>query len=114
MLLFLFRRQRDHKPTESQYRALLDTVETTSSAVRVHLVNKWNGVKLRLEVIALQDNTVRIKVNELEPIKQRYEIPVGDVLLQEPTEARFVTLNFCKCSAFLVQFCELASVQNNL
>jgi alpha 1,3-glucosidase len=48
------------------------------------------GIKLLLDVYSLQDNTARIKLKELEPIKERYEIPLGDVLVQEPVPDRFV------------------------
>lgn len=45
---------------------------------------------LVVELYGLVNNTVRLKVNELNPVKPRYEIPVGDVLLEEPKQQRFV------------------------
>lgn len=43
-------------------------------------------VRLLLELYRLQGNMTRVKINELKPLKPRYEVP--DVLLSDPiTEA---------------------------
>jgi hypothetical protein len=50
--------------------------------VNLQLLNTVNNGKLTLELSGLERNTARIKVNEADPIKQRYETPVGDVLIE--------------------------------
>lgn len=40
-------------------------------------------VRLLLELYRLQGNITRVKINELKPLKPRYEVP--DVLIREPT-----------------------------
>lgn len=73
---------------------------------------------LVVELYGLVNNTVRLKVNELNPMKPRYEIPVGDVLVEEPKLQRFVKLfldsSLCLMRVFYVltlrlnfQFCFL-------
>jgi hypothetical protein len=54
------------------------------------LLNTANNVALQAELFALKDNTLRFKVTEAAPIKARYEIPVGDVLVEEPQTQRLV------------------------
>ena len=39
-------------------------------------------VRLLLELYRLQGNMTRVKINELKPLKPRYEVP--DVLIREP------------------------------
>lgn len=40
-------------------------------------------VRLLLELYRLQGNMTRVKINELKPLKPRFEVP--DVLIKEPT-----------------------------
>lgn len=40
-------------------------------------------VRLLLELYRLQGNITRVKINELKPLKPRFEVP--DVLIKEPT-----------------------------
>lgn len=56
------------------------------TGAEVQLLNIANNVRLKLSVNALKDNMARLKINELEPIRQRYEIPIGDVLVGEPKQ----------------------------
>jgi len=58
--------------------------------VRFHVSQSETVAPLVVELYGLVNNTVRLKVNELNPVKPRYEIPVGDVLLEEPKQQRFV------------------------
>lgn len=44
-------------------------------------VTEWQ-VHLLLELYRLQGNITRVKINELKPLKPRYEVP--DVLVGEP------------------------------
>uniref|UniRef100_A0A673L8T6 Neutral alpha-glucosidase AB-like n=1 Tax=Sinocyclocheilus rhinocerous TaxID=307959 RepID=A0A673L8T6_9TELE len=80
------KRQRELKPGQSPYRALLDTLELSDSRLTLQLINDNNKVRLLLELYRLQGNITRVKINELKPLKPRYEVP--DVLLSDPiTEA---------------------------
>uniref|UniRef100_A0A8C5DSA0 Glycoside hydrolase family 31 N-terminal domain-containing protein n=1 Tax=Gouania willdenowi TaxID=441366 RepID=A0A8C5DSA0_GOUWI len=75
-------RQRALKPGESPYRALLETMELTNTRLTLQLINDNNKVRLLLELYRLQGNITRVKINELKPLKPRYEVP--DVLVREP------------------------------
>ncbi|XP_054648426.1 neutral alpha-glucosidase AB isoform X2 [Dunckerocampus dactyliophorus] len=76
------KRQRALKPGESPYRALLETMELTNTRLTLQLKNDKNKVRLLLELYRLQGNITRVKINELKPLKPRYEVP--DVLVREP------------------------------
>ncbi|XP_061900188.1 neutral alpha-glucosidase AB isoform X1 [Entelurus aequoreus] len=76
------KRQRALKPGESPYRALLETMELTNTRLTLQLKNDKNKVRLLLELYRLQGNITRVKINELKPLKPRYEVP--DVLIREP------------------------------
>ncbi|XP_064827843.1 neutral alpha-glucosidase AB-like isoform X1 [Oncorhynchus masou masou] len=75
-------RQRAMKPGQSSYTALLETLELSDSHLTVQLLNNNNKVLLLLELYRLQGNMTRVKINELKPIKPRYEVP--DVLITDP------------------------------
>ncbi|XP_065129980.2 neutral alpha-glucosidase AB [Paramisgurnus dabryanus] len=76
------KRQRSLKPGQSPYRALLDTLELSDSRMTLQLINENNKVHLLLELYRLQGNMTRVKINELKPLKPRFEVP--DVLIAEP------------------------------
>ncbi|XP_035265569.1 neutral alpha-glucosidase AB isoform X1 [Anguilla anguilla] len=76
------KRQRAMKPGQSAYRALLDTLELSDSRLTLQLINDNNKVRLLLELYRLQGNMTRVKINELKPLKPRYEVP--DVLITDP------------------------------
>uniref|UniRef100_A0A8C4ZZK5 Glucosidase II alpha subunit b n=1 Tax=Gadus morhua TaxID=8049 RepID=A0A8C4ZZK5_GADMO len=76
------KRQRALQPGQSPYRALLDTMELTHTKLTLQLINDNNKVRLLLELYRLQGNMTRVKINELKPLKPRYEVP--DVLVQQP------------------------------
>lgn len=103
------RRQRELKPGQSPYRALLDTLELSDSSMTLQLINDNNKVRclytahisflyrfnrqhelvcmclqvrLLLELYRLQGNMTRVQINELKPLKTRYEVP--DVLISQP------------------------------
>uniref|UniRef100_A0A672PMW8 Neutral alpha-glucosidase AB-like n=1 Tax=Sinocyclocheilus grahami TaxID=75366 RepID=A0A672PMW8_SINGR len=64
----------------------LDTLELSDSRLTLQLINDNNKVRLLLELYRLQGNMTRVKINELKPLKPRYEVP--DVLISDPiTEA---------------------------
>uniref|UniRef100_A0A672N017 Glucosidase II alpha subunit n=1 Tax=Sinocyclocheilus grahami TaxID=75366 RepID=A0A672N017_SINGR len=86
------------------YRALLETLELSDSRLTLQLINDNNKVfkrsaefidiqcfinfapghlvHLLLELYRLQGNMTRVKINELKPLKPRFEVP--DVLIAEP------------------------------
>ncbi|XP_018592971.2 neutral alpha-glucosidase AB [Scleropages formosus] len=76
------KRQRAMKAGQSPYRALLDTLELSDSRVTLQLINDNNKVHLLLELYRLQGNMTRVKINELKPLKPRFEVP--DVLIADP------------------------------
>ncbi|ESO91975.1 hypothetical protein LOTGIDRAFT_217135 [Lottia gigantea] len=82
------KRQRAYQPAQSPYVALEDSLKITSNTIDIQLLNKDNNVRFLLTIFGLQDNMFRIKMNELSPIKERYEIPVGDALKEEPAQQK--------------------------
>jgi alpha 1,3-glucosidase len=72
------------QPGSSPYVVLMDTLKVMGTSVEVQLVNRKNNIRLLLQVSAVKDNSARVKINEMDPIKKRYEIPVGDALVGEP------------------------------
>ncbi|XP_041099334.1 neutral alpha-glucosidase AB isoform X2 [Polyodon spathula] len=76
------KRQRNVKPGNSPYRAVLDTLELTENSMKLQLLNTVNKVPLLLEVSGLEGNMIRVRINELKPLRPRYEVP--DVLVKEP------------------------------
>lgn len=74
------------QPGNSPYKVLMDSLKISSSQISVQLLNTKTNVRLVLDLYGLQGNTARVKINELEPLKPRYEIPVGDVLIGEPKQ----------------------------
>ncbi|XP_062341665.1 neutral alpha-glucosidase AB-like isoform X2 [Osmerus eperlanus] len=75
-------RLRGMKPGQSPYRALLETLQLSDSRLTLQLINDNNKVRLLLELYRLQGNMTRVKINELKPIKPRFEVP--DVLIADP------------------------------
>ncbi|XP_041668639.1 neutral alpha-glucosidase C isoform X2 [Cheilinus undulatus] len=65
-----------------QYRALLDTMVLTESGVRFELLEPNTQTRLFLYVSPCKNETVRILIDELHPIKKRYRVP--DVMTWEP------------------------------
>lgn len=51
-------------------------------------MNKDNSKNFVMQLFFLQDNTIRLKVNEAEPLKPRYEVP--DTIVKELHSARYV------------------------
>nr|XP_020652990.1 neutral alpha-glucosidase AB [Pogona vitticeps] len=80
------KRQRNMKPGSSPYRALLDSLQLDQDSMKIQIINEANKVPLLLEVYGLKGNMTRIQINELNPLKPRYEVP--DVLIQDPPVTR--------------------------
>ncbi|XP_044304563.1 neutral alpha-glucosidase AB isoform X4 [Varanus komodoensis] len=80
------KRQRSVKPGNSPYRALLDSLQLSQDSMKIQLINEANKIPLLLEIYGLKGNMTRIRINELNPLKPRYEVP--DVLVQDPPTTR--------------------------
>ncbi len=78
------------QPGSSPYIVLMDTVEVISDKVTLELLNTKNTRHLRLELSGLEGNMARLRVLEKDPIKERYEPAIGDVLVDEPQTQRSV------------------------
>lgn len=86
MYSFIFRRQRGMQPNQSPYIILMDSMRLQQSNIYFQLLNTKNNVRLSVQLDTLQSNTARLKINEVHPIKPRFEIPIGDVLVGEPRQ----------------------------
>lgn len=98
VIMLIFRRQRSYSPSVSPYELLQNTLSSTSTGVTGRLLNSIEKVEFNFELLALDDNTLRLKITEASPIRPRYEIPVGDVLIKEPKAQRYaleIVLLFC-------------------
>ncbi|CAH1791374.1 unnamed protein product [Owenia fusiformis] len=80
------KRQRATEPNKSPYVAVLSSINIQPTQLSVQLLNKNTNVRLNLQVIAIKGNIARLRVTETNPLKPRYEIPVGDVLVDEPVQ----------------------------
>ncbi|XP_052275424.1 neutral alpha-glucosidase AB-like isoform X2 [Dreissena polymorpha] len=80
------KRHRAMQPGASPYVVLMDTLKIQPTTMEVQVHNTKNNVRLLLQVTALKFNSARFKINELNPIRKRYEIPVGDALVGEPKQ----------------------------
>lgn len=80
------RRCRAVQPGASPYQLQLDTLQSTASSVSAEILNTAMNVKFVFQLYSLSDNTFRMKINELSPLKPRYE--VQHVLKGEPNYVR--------------------------
>ncbi|XP_057716090.1 neutral alpha-glucosidase C isoform X2 [Corythoichthys intestinalis] len=74
--------RRQTQGPKMQYQALLDTLILTEKGARFELLEPNKQSMLYVSVSPCKNNTVRIVIDELKPIKPRYRVP--DVLTQEP------------------------------
>uniref|UniRef100_A0A8D2QS26 Glucosidase II alpha subunit n=1 Tax=Zosterops lateralis melanops TaxID=1220523 RepID=A0A8D2QS26_ZOSLA len=78
--------QRRIQPGNSPYRALLESLELGPDVAKIQLVNEVTQVPLLLEVWGLSGNMTRLRIQELAPLRPRFQVP--DVLLGEPPAER--------------------------
>ncbi|XP_049774510.1 neutral alpha-glucosidase AB [Schistocerca cancellata] len=76
------KRCRAVEPDKSVYVLHLNTLKIEDSVVSAEIQNTQNLVKFKFELFSLSDATFRMKINELSPLKPRYE--VEHVLVGEP------------------------------
>ena len=81
-----YRRHRALEAGDSPYVAVMDSLSVKESVMQIEVLNTKNNVRLLLQLYGLDSNSARLKINELKPIRSRYEIPMGDVLIGEPKE----------------------------
>ncbi len=82
--LFNIRRQRKYKPDTSPYEVDLNSMKTiTNGHLQFSLSNTLKShVKFQLDLFTLEQNSLRVKINEINPLRKRYE--VENVLVEEP------------------------------
>jgi len=78
------RRQRKYKPDTSPYEVDLNSMKTISNGHLQFLLHNTlkPHVKFQLDLYTLEHNSLRVKINEINPIRKRYE--VEHVLVNEP------------------------------
>ncbi|XP_044515955.1 neutral alpha-glucosidase C [Gracilinanus agilis] len=81
-----FYRRQKLLPRKNTYRALLDSVTSGKDSSKFQIINEVNKVPLLAEVYGIEGNIFRLKINEMAPLKPRYEI--SDVLIQKPATKR--------------------------
>ena len=79
------KRCRAVQPGTSSFAVEPATLHTTHTGLDTLVTNNNNGVKFKLSIIGLADNTFRLKINEAYPLKPRFEVPL--VLVSEPEPA---------------------------
>uniref|UniRef100_A0A131YGM4 Glucosidase II subunit alpha n=1 Tax=Rhipicephalus appendiculatus TaxID=34631 RepID=A0A131YGM4_RHIAP len=103
------KRNRNTKPGESPYNVELSTVKSTSSSrVEADVINSKNGVVLRLELIALEEGVLRMRLNEKQSAVARFEpkealldnIRESDLHLESKDDSSF-TVTFGKHRAIV-------------
>ncbi|XP_077117305.1 neutral alpha-glucosidase C [Ranitomeya variabilis] len=78
-----YRRQKLFHPDPSPYCAELNTLNSENGIVSLSLIHRETQVKLQLQIMAVQGNIFRIKINDESSLKPRFEVP--DVLVKEPS-----------------------------
>ncbi|KAJ8289632.1 hypothetical protein GJAV_G00003540 [Gymnothorax javanicus] len=78
--------RRQTQGATTQYRPLLDSMVITEEGARLELEDPGTQVKLLLQVCAIDDGTVRVTIDELKPVRERYRVP--DVLTGNPVAER--------------------------
>jgi len=79
---------REQTEGEVVYDIIPESVSIDSSALRLRLSRRGHSDILSAEIFLLADNILRMKLKPAETDRQRYEIPVGDVLVSEPVAQR--------------------------
>lgn len=75
---------REHKDDEVIYDVLPETVDIQTTALTMNIGRRARAETLAVEIYFLADNIFRMKIKPAATARQRYEIPIGDVLVSEP------------------------------
>ncbi|CAF1299702.1 unnamed protein product [Adineta ricciae] len=94
------RRQRKYKPEVSPYEVDLNSMITVQVGhTQFVLLNTHKShVKFRLDVYTLEHNSLRVKINEVNPIRKRYEVEHSLV-----TEPKLVNVNLTRLDENLIE-----------
>lgn len=81
---FFIRRQRNYKPTTSPYEVDFHSMKTIKTGhLRFQLVNtEESEAKFQLDLYTLEHNSLRVQINEINPIRKRFQ--VEHTLVGEP------------------------------
>nr|WBW70124.1 venom protein [Lampona murina] len=79
------KRHRNIQPGHSPYHLDMNSFKVNPTQIEGVIVNTQNGVTLKLDIIALKNNMLRLKVTELDPIRPRFE--AKEALVAEPEES---------------------------
>ncbi|XP_067119018.1 neutral alpha-glucosidase AB-like [Centruroides vittatus] len=85
------RRNRNLTPGQSPYYLQMNTIKTTASKIEGNIVNGKNGVEFKFQLSALVSNMLHIKINELKPLRPRFE--PKEALIGEPPETNLQITN---------------------
>lgn len=77
----------------SPYSLLADTLKFKDSVFTADILNQQNAVEFTLQVFFLENNAVRVRINEKSPIKPRYDEAKDHVLVKEPTLKKHAALS---------------------
>ncbi|CAG5114994.1 unnamed protein product, partial [Candidula unifasciata] len=80
------KRHRNLQPGTSNYVVQPSTLRISKTSLMVDVVNTKTNVRFLLQGYGLVNSIFRVKLVEAEPIRERYEIPVGISLFAEPVE----------------------------
>lgn len=69
------RRCRSMQPASSPFIVIEDSVQISNHDIRATLQNKENNVQFFLMLTSLKDNTLHLFVNEMSPMKKRFQVP---------------------------------------
>ena len=81
--------------TESNFYILSHTIDIKPHGFSAHILEVENVLDqqpLQLDISLLQDNIVRLKIAGINELKERFNIPVGVALSNEPNPEKLVYL----------------------
>lgn len=76
------KRCRSMEPEKSSFEFLTDKASVSSSVLKSELIDTKYNVKYGFYLYAVEGDIFRLKINELNPVKQRFEVPF--VLVSDP------------------------------
>ena len=79
---------RQQKAGDVVYHVLPESVVVDTDMLRMNLHRQSSTDAIAVEVYFISNNIFRIRIKPTETARQRYEIPVGDVLISEPALQR--------------------------
>jgi len=74
---------RGEKGNEVVYNVLPESVNIQTDVIQMKVTRQDRSENLAVEIYFIADNIYRMKIMPTETARQRYEIPVGDVLVSE-------------------------------